>query len=225
MTDRTHLRRQMRARRRALSAPERRHRDRILCRRMARSAWFRNSRRIAFYLANDGEPDLSPLLHRAWAMGKRCYLPLLCNLGSLHMWFAPYGPGAPLRPNRYGIDEPAVPPARRTRARGLDLVLAPLVAFDRNGNRLGMGGGFYDRSLAHLKLRHHWQRPLLVGVAYAFQQVEELIHQPWDVALQGVATDSGVLHLASQGPAAEPQRQPTVHHAGEPSPLGLHTRA
>lgn len=197
MIDRIRLRREMRSRRRALPARDRRARDRLLCNHLSRSAPFRNSRHIGFYLANDGEPDLSALVHRARSMGKTCYLPLLCDLGSLHMWFAPYDADTPLRPNRYGIGEPQIPPSRRSRTRGLDLVLAPLVAFDALGNRLGMGGGFYDRSLAHLKLRHHWQRPTLIGIAYAFQRVERLTHQAWDVAVQAVATDRGLLDTSA----------------------------
>jgi 5-formyltetrahydrofolate cyclo-ligase len=76
--------------------------------------------------------------------------------------------------------------------RKLDVVLLPLVAFDRRGNRLGMGGGFYDRTFAP-RGRGRVSAPRLIGLAHGFQQVAELVDQPWDVPLRGVLTDSGWL--------------------------------
>jgi 5-formyltetrahydrofolate cyclo-ligase len=71
-------------------------------------------------------------------------------------------------------------------------VLAPLVAFDRSGNRLGMGGGYYDRSFAYLRHRVHWRRPRLIGYAYGFQEVQALERAHWDVPLSGVVTELGL---------------------------------
>ncbi len=146
---------------------------------------FRNSGRIGVYLPNDGEMDPRPLLRRAWSMGKRCYLPVLDPLGSNRLWFVPYRAGDALRINRYGIPEPTHPARARVRAGALDLILAPLVAFDRHGHRLGMGGGYYDRSLAFLRHRRHWRRPRLYGLAFEFQRVKRLRAAAWDVALDG----------------------------------------
>jgi 5-formyltetrahydrofolate cyclo-ligase len=195
MHSRAHLRRQMRAGRRALPPAERHRRAERMARRLAGTMLFRNSRRIAFYMANDGEMDPAPLMRRAWAMGKRTYLPVLCDMGSRHMWFAPFRAGDRLAPNRFGILEPVAP---RTRARNLDLVLAPLVAFDPEGNRLGMGGGFYDHTLAFLTSRRHWCKPIVMGLAYQLQRVERLPHQPWDVPLAGIATETA-LHWPRRG--------------------------
>jgi 5-formyltetrahydrofolate cyclo-ligase len=78
------------------------------------------------------------------------------------------------------------------RAQELDLILMPLVGFDDRGNRLGMGGGFYDRSLEFLRHRQHWRKPHLLGIAYDFQRVNGLTADPWDVPLQGVITDQAV---------------------------------
>jgi len=150
---------------------------------------FRNSRRIGLYLANDGEMDPLPLLLRARAMRKRCYLPVLDTLGSNRLWFAPYRPGDALQTNRFGIPEPARGARGRVRAGALDLVLAPLVAFDHHGHRLGMGGGYYDRSLAFLRHRRVWRRPRLYGLAFEFQRVDRLHANTWDVALDGCFSD------------------------------------
>lgn len=179
----------MRHRRRSLGALERLQRARQLARRLAGAAVFQRSRRIAAYLPNDGEMDLRPLIWRAWRVGKRVYLPVL-NRHKLR--FLPYQGDTPMRHNRFGIPEPALSPRRRWPLTTLDLVLAPVVAFDDGGNRLGMGGGFYDRTFAYLATRSHWRRPLIIGVAYAFQQVEALPSHPWDVPLHGVVTERGL---------------------------------
>ncbi len=75
------------------------------------------------------------------------------------------------------------------RAQKLDLILLPLVGFDTHCHRLGMGKGFYDRSLEFLNHRQHWRKPHILGLAHDFQRVESLPADPWDVPLQGVVTD------------------------------------
>lgn len=155
----------------------------------AASGVFRNSARIGLYLPNDGEMDPLPLLRRAWSRRKRCYLPVLDRLGSNRLWFVPYRPGDPLRANRFGIPEPVHAARVRVRAHALDLILAPLVAFDRRGNRLGMGGGYYDRSLEFLRRRRYWRRPRLYGLAYEFQRVARLQAAAWDIGLDGCFSD------------------------------------
>lgn len=156
----------------------------------ASSGVFRNSMRIGFYLPNDGEMDPLPLLYRAWSLHKQCYLPVLDRLGSNRLWFSPYRERDPLKPNRYGIPEPARPAKTRVRAWELDLILAPLVAFDSCGTRLGMGGGYYDRSLGFLNHRRHWRRPRFYGLAYNFQMIPRLDSAAWDVPMDGCITDS-----------------------------------
>jgi len=156
----------------------------------AASRVFRTSRRIAFYLANDGEMDPLPLLLRACSMRKHCYLPILDPLAANRLWFVPYRAGDALKPNRFGIPEPVHAPRMRVRAHTLDLILAPLVAFDRRGNRLGMGGGYYDRSLEFLRRRRHWRRPRLYGLAYEFQRVARLRSAAWDIGLDGCFSEA-----------------------------------
>lgn len=196
MTPRTLLRRQLRERRRRLPPAARAHLSRAVARAVARTRAFRSARRLAVYLANDGEVDLTVLIGKAWEAGKETCLPVLWR-GRLA--FMPYGPGSGMRRNRFGIAEPTLPRRRRRAASSLDLVLVPLVAYDGRGSRLGMGGGYYDRTFAVSVHRRHWHRPLLLGVAYGFQRVDRLLAHPWDVPLHGVATEAGVEWFARGG--------------------------
>jgi 5-formyltetrahydrofolate cyclo-ligase len=158
--------------------------------RLGRSRLFLNSRSIALYLPADGEMDTAPLLALARRLKRRCFLPVLRGAPHYSLWFAEYRPGDPLRPNRFGILEPALGRRKILPAWGLDLILLPLVGFDQAGNRLGMGGGYYDRTLAFLHRRLHWRRPRLIGLAHECQRVERLAAKPWDVPLDGVATEA-----------------------------------
>ncbi|MCF6209793.1 MAG: 5-formyltetrahydrofolate cyclo-ligase [Gammaproteobacteria bacterium] len=191
MNSRANLRREMRTRRRGLTDAQRTRLSEYAAACFRRHRLFHHARRVAAYLPNDGELDPMPLMALAWAMGKQVYLPVLSHLRSDHLLFAPYAPGDALRENRFGIPEPVVSLRHMIDLKALDLVLTPLVAFDGQGNRLGMGGGFYDRSFAFLRRRRHWFKPHLVGMAYDFQRVDCLQHKPWDVPLQGVVTEKG----------------------------------
>ncbi len=180
----------MRKQRRMLSESERQIRALKLSRLIASSRIFQKSRSIAFYLPNDGEIDLQSLIKLAWKQKKRCYLPVLGLKHSRSLWFLPYTPGTPLYRNSFGINEPVHKRSTRLfRVKSLDLVFMPLVAFDEQGNRLGMGGGFYDRTLAYLHNRKQWRKPHLIGTAFSFQKVKLLDTRIWDVPLEGIATD------------------------------------
>ena len=192
---RSDIRRQMREHRQALDPFQQNEMSLALCNHIANSPLFRYSSHIACYLPNDGEIDLRPLIERAFDMGKRCYLPVLSPLYHNRLWFAPYHRESRLIYNRFGIPEPAVNWNMMRVPWSLDLILMPLVAFDNDGNRLGMGGGFYDRTLAYLTRRHHWQKPRLLGTAYDFQRVTGLPHEAWDIPLHGIATESGIIEV------------------------------
>lgn len=179
----------MRRRRRLLTPSERASAAEAVAVTLAQTRHFRTSRRVALYFPNDGEVDLTPLLNLASAMGKQCFMPVLDTLRWNRLWFAPYRSGDPLIPNRFGIPEPVTDARHLVRARSLDLIIAPLVAFDRHGNRIGMGGGYYDRTLGFLRHRRHWHKPRIIGAAYHFQEVSELARASWDVPLDGVVTD------------------------------------
>jgi 5-formyltetrahydrofolate cyclo-ligase len=189
MQSKTDIRRNMRKLRRSLPVRARRGAARQLARRLLATSAFRRARRIACFVSTDGEIDTGPLIREAWRLGKHMYLPVLVPFGPKRLWFRRYRQDTPLVRNRYGIVEPRG--GRRLSGRELDLALAPLVAFDRHGRRLGMGGGYYDRTFTYLH-RSRWQRPRLLGLAYAFQQVEALPAEPWDVPLWGVVTEQAL---------------------------------
>jgi 5-formyltetrahydrofolate cyclo-ligase len=197
MQGRTELRRNMRARRRSLDRSQRIASASALAGLLARNAIVLNSRRIACYLPNDGEIDTAPLIDRLWNLRKAVYLPVLVPFAGNRLWFARYKPGDRLVANRFGIPEPERIHRDRIPPCALDLVLAPLVAFDTNGNRLGMGGGFYDHSLQFLRWRNHWKRPLFVGLAFDFQRLGNLPAREWDVPLSAVATDSSIYRFTA----------------------------
>jgi len=179
----------MRERRRAMDKSARRRMAQALARHLGACLRVRRARRIACYLCNDGEMDLGPAMDLLRSSGAKLLLPTLRGDG---LWFLPYDRETPLAPNRFGIPEPDVAAHARCRARDLDLVLMPLVAFDTAGNRLGMGGGFYDRTFSYLQTRKIWKKPLLLGIAYEFQHLDSLTTRPWDIPLQGVATEKCV---------------------------------
>ncbi|MCH2340434.1 5-formyltetrahydrofolate cyclo-ligase [Pseudomonas sp. NPDC047963] len=183
------IRRQLRQARRQLSPTQQRLAARDLYRQLAQHPVFRRARHIAFYLPNDGEIDPRPLMLEAQRRGKATYLPVLNAWPRTRMVFQRLMPNERLRPNRFGIAEPAFRPNRQRRIWTLDLVLMPLVGFDEDGGRLGMGGGFYDRSLAYRGRRKNGHKPTLLGLAHECQKVDRLPLEPWDVSLQATVTD------------------------------------
>ena len=194
------LRQRLRALRRALSPAEQRQAALAVARRLEDWPGWTGAVRVAGYWACAGELDPAPLLERVWATGRSVYLPVLTGEYSLH--FAPYLPGAPLRRNRFKIPEPDVSPLEWLEPSRLDLVLTPLVAFDRTGTRLGMGGGFYDRAFAFLRdPAYRGHRPMLLGLGYEFQQTAELVRQAWDVPLDAAVTEAALYVFSVEGPA------------------------
>ena len=182
--ERSALRRVLRQRRRSLTPTQQQSAARRLANHLLNLPLVKASHSIALYLPNDGEISLQPFIEQLWRLGKTPYLPQLHPLRGGRLWFLPYRRKSLLRNNRFGIPEPRSP--RVFQPRQMDLVLLPLVGFDAHGNRLGMGGGFYDRTFAQ-----RGQRPILVGIAHACQQVPQLPVQPWDVPLHGIVTDHG----------------------------------
>ncbi len=184
------LRQQMRARRRSLS-PAQQHRAALgLFRQLQKLPAFLRSQNIALYLPNDGEIDPRPLAKKVWQMGKHCYLPVLHPLKARQLAFIRYQPHTRLYPNRFGIPEPDLRCHSWLAPECLDLVLLPLVAFDREGGRLGMGGGFYDCTFAFKKRSlPHRTKPHLVGLAHSCQETESVARETWDVPLSSIATE------------------------------------
>ena len=188
------LRNKIRRQRRRVSATERRRCAARLAQHLSKDPLLMNSRHIAAYLSADGEIDTWPLLESLWSLGKCIYLPVLVTFPKRRLWFSSYAPEQALVRNRFGILEPERTHYRRIRASALDLVLTPLVAFDAAGYRLGMGGGYYDRSFAFLNRRQHWRKPRMLGLAYEFQRQPLISPEPWDVPLDAIVTEQRVYH-------------------------------
>lgn len=186
---RPQLRRLLRQKRRALSASAQRQAAHELYRQLAQQPQFRRARYIALYLPNDGEIDPRLLLREAQRRGKHTYLPVLSAWPRTKMVFQRISRHEKLAGNRFRILEPRPQPARQRKIWALDLVLLPLVGFDDRGGRLGMGGGFYDRSLAYLRQRKNWHKPTLLGLAHECQRVDALAMASWDVPLQATVTN------------------------------------
>jgi 5-formyltetrahydrofolate cyclo-ligase len=186
---RPQLRRLLRHNRRALSPAEQRQAAKGLYRQLAQNPLFRRARHVSLYLPMDGEIDPRLLLRAAQKRGKTTYLPVLSAWPRTKMVFQRVRPGEKFKPNRFRIPEPRINARRQRKIWTLDLVLMPLVGFDPEGGRLGMGGGFYDRSLAYLARRKAWRKPVLLGLAHECQKVAKLAVASWDVPLAGTVTD------------------------------------
>jgi 5-formyltetrahydrofolate cyclo-ligase len=207
--ERPALRREMRARRRALSPGASARASVAIVQHLLRLEAFRRARSVAGYWPVGGEPDILEALLIVHARGATALLPVLDRRGAANMRFARWQPGGPLTRNRYGIPEPANGNRRFYRPLDVDLVVAPVVAFDSRGHRLGQGGGYYDRAFAAAIGRHRPWAPL-VGVAYDHQRVPSLEVAPWDVSLDLVVTEKSIWRCrrGDDPPAkAEPQTE------------------
>jgi len=183
--DRTTLRRDLRAQRRNLAAPARIAGAEAVAVRLLALPFAPRSGYVAGYWAMDGEIAL-----HAWQLRlpPDCVYCLPVLHEDLRLRFAPWRPGDPLSPNRYGIPEPELAASSLLEPEQMSLVVAPLVGFDRRGHRLGMGAGWYDRSFAFRQRGP--APPWLVGAAFELQRVDALDAADWDVALDAVCTES-----------------------------------
>lgn len=184
---RDHLRKELRSLRSSLDADQIKQHSQSICTRA--STLIADAKHIAGYYALGAEVDLSLLLSVFAQQDKTAYVPMV--LPDFRMAFAPVDGHTPTVLNRYGIKEPQVDDALYKSALQLDAVLVPLVGFDENCNRMGMGGGYYDRCFAH-RLKTDKQ-PVLIGVAYEMQCVPTVYEQSWDVPLDFVVTESRIL--------------------------------
>ncbi len=188
----TQLRRQLRQARNALTGFHRHRAEHRIQKLLQSLPALHQAQRIGAYLPFDGEPNLHASLA---AQQQKIWLPVI--RADLHLDFRPSfvlsqhrrRPAFAYR-NRFGIWESLHQPTRR--ARQLDVILIPLVGFDRSGNRLGMGAGFYDRSLAGLRRR----KPILIGIAFSVQEVATLPADPWDIPLDYIVTDRELIKTA-----------------------------
>ena len=179
----------MRQKRRALTEDQQRYTGDALADLLKGFPSYRRARRIAFYLKSDGEADPRPLLEDAMEDGKACYLPVLDPLKNNQLHFVRYLATNTLVNNRFGIEEPQLIDHHIAPSWTLDIIFMPLVAFDRAGTRLGMGGGYYDRTLANTSVR----KPLLIGLAHGCQEVDSLERSTWDIPMDAIATEKELI--------------------------------
>lgn len=184
------IRKQVRAKRQALSCADKSQAEHQLLKQLFDSPFYYHAQKVACFLSFDGEISTHAVVEDILQSGKSCYLPKLKPFKPNRLWFMPYFKDQPMIENRYRIPESMQLPNHGIAVSALDLVLLPLVAFDNKGGRLGMGGGFYDATFAHLS--NLKQRPKMVGLAYQCQLVDKLPVERWDLPLDGVITEQSV---------------------------------
>ncbi|WMN55113.1 5-formyltetrahydrofolate cyclo-ligase [Vibrio fluvialis] len=161
----------------------------LIC-RFAALPEMRTCHHIALYLSTDGELDTQPLIEWLWSQGKAVYLPVLHPFSAGHLLFLHYQSSTPMTYNKFGILEPKLDQTLVKPVKELDLICTPLVAFDSHGHRLGMGGGYYDRTLAHWFKTGEGAQPM--GLAHDCQHVEQLPTEAWDIPLPKIVTPSQI---------------------------------
>jgi 5-formyltetrahydrofolate cyclo-ligase len=190
------LRRRYRTARAELPTPIRNQAERQALRHALSSGLLLKGKRWGVYLPFGSEFDVLGLANQMLWMRKQVFVPVLPLRPAMPLRFVRLSKGQRLTRNRHNISEPFS--WRRIGARQLDVLLLPLVAYDTRGVRLGMGGGYYDATLAYLKTRRHWRKPKLIGIAYTCQQAPELPAEAWDVRLDGVLTETGLTYFRNQ---------------------------
>lgn len=194
-------RRRLRTLRLALDPTQRLAAERTIAATLGRLRVFAPDRRVAVYLAMRGEVDLSPAIEAAWRAGALLYAPRITSRRRREIAFVPFVHGEPTRTGAFGIAEPLATAGTRLPVLRLDAVLLPVVGFDGDGNRLGMGAGFYDRALrGRRRPGSAWKRPRLIGIAYACQQLPRIVPSSWDVPLDLIVTEAGIIRPARGAP-------------------------
>ena len=172
--------------RRALSARDRYSASASICERIVRSHEFRSCKLLGAYLPMRDEVDTTAIIERAWSAQKRVFAPVTDTHGVMN--FCEIEPDTVVTRNRFGLWEPAS--GIIIDARDLDVVITPVVAFDEDKHRIGMGGGYYDRCFHFLRNRHKWRKPKLIGAAFSCQETTAIRSDSWDVTLYSVVTET-----------------------------------
>ena len=175
--------------RKLLKPEERKCASQTICAIAAGTAPFKRAELIAFYLANNSEVNCEELLKCAWIMKKRVFVPTIQK--NLKLNFVEFHRDSKTRPNKFGIYEPVE--GVKIDPRELDLVFAPVVAFDLRKNRIGMGGGYYDRTFSFLLSDQRASKPQLVGLAFDCQCVDAFGASPWDIPLFQLISESRII--------------------------------
>lgn len=191
--DKKKLRARVRAQRRALSPKQQKTANNRLKKQLESSLILLRAKHIALYLGTDGEICPRLLIPHYLKRKKHLYLPVLHPIKKNHMVFCPLTTNTKLKKNKFGILEPDFKGSIGMSPRFLSLVLMPLVAFDTLGNRMGMGGGYYDRAF-EFKQKTSRHSPKLIGLAHELQKQEKLQTETWDIPLFAVLTDQKIYH-------------------------------
>lgn len=187
---RAEIRAEMRTRRAEVSDDDQAAASMAVLTRLARTEIVRKARTVAGYRAVRGEVDIGASLAFLGEHGATITTPRL--MGE-HLEFVVTDESTPVTAGPFGIEEPTE--GEIVPVHGHDVFLVPLVAFDRVGHRLGHGGGYYDRALASISGLALADRPALIGIAHAFQQVAEIPPEPWDVPLDAIVTEDAVIEV------------------------------
>jgi 5-formyltetrahydrofolate cyclo-ligase len=187
------IRYSLRKQRRALTQQAQSTAADALYQQLIEQTWFQRASDIGFYWATDGE--ISPLAALNWCLdnNKNCYLPIMNENhqdDTPALFFQPYQASTKLNLNRVEILEPSLSEVSAVEAMHLQLIIVPMVGFNRKGFRLGMGGGYYDRVLSQPVPGQ--PKPLLVGVGHSCQESQFPI-QPWDVAMDFIVTELEII--------------------------------
>ena len=180
------LRNSLRNARKALSNAQQSEASSELAALVADENFFKHAKKLALYIGVDGEIDPRPLVDLALSAGKDCFLPVINRDTQETLSFAPFDAKTELIENQWGIAEPPLP-EEDISSTDFDVVFVPLVGFDTNCFRLGMGKGFYDRTFS-FKIFNRRSQPLLVGLAHDCQLTEPFPIESWDVRLDAVIT-------------------------------------
>ncbi|WP_367298526.1 5-formyltetrahydrofolate cyclo-ligase [Hafnia alvei] len=188
---RSDIRRSVRQLRKNLSADFQRQAAQDIAMRVMQLPRVQNAHTVSLFLSFDGELDTRPLIERLWQAGKSVYLPVLHPFSRGNLLFLHYAPESEMVLNHFGIEEPRLNVQKVLPVSRLDIIFTPLVAFDATGQRLGMGGGFYDRTLQDWESAYAQQcGPYPIGLAHDCQRVDALPVQEWDVPLPEIITPS-----------------------------------
>ena len=187
LQNKSQIRYELQRRRRQLGSHQRKQAARQIVRHALSGGLLQRYVHVGIYLPHGSEIDTLPLFNRILSLGKYTYLPMLPVGRGKRLWFNRIEAGNHWTENRFGIPENWS--QKSVRAQQLDLLFMPLVGYDDLGYRIGMGGGYYDASLAYLRRRKIWRRPYLVGVAFACQRVDQIRHDVWDIPLDAILTE------------------------------------
>jgi len=193
MDARSSLRKTIRLQRNALTKAEQQTASLDLLQRLSNHSKIQSAQHIAIYLTNDGELDPIEFIHWCWQQGKHVYLPVIHPFSKGNLLFLNYHQGSMMVKNQYGILEPKLDVRHLRSVNDIDILCTPLVAFDKAGSRLGMGGGFYDRTLAAWYQKYQYEslldtKPYPIGLAHDCQLVESIPSELWDIPLPEIIT-------------------------------------